>query len=101
MRFSFQNVKNLTNLISEISVGLNKLDFINNFESFEVQVEIPPVTVLRIRNELPSIPNRRIIARQDAEANISDSATEWSKDFVYLENHHATNTVILTVIFLR
>lgn len=101
MRFSFQNVKNLSNLMAELSVGLNKLDFINNFESFEAIVTIPPVTVLRIRNELTFIPSKRIIARQDADASISDSATKWSKDFVYLENHHATNTVNLTVIFLR
>lgn len=101
MRFSFQNVKNLANLVAELSVGLNKLDFTNNFEGFTTIVEIPALTVLKVRNELTFIPSRRIIMRQDADAVISDSATEWSRDFVYLENHHATNTVTLTVTFLR
>ncbi len=101
MRFSFQNLKNLTNLIAELSVGLNKLDFSNNFESFEAEVTIAPSTVLRIRNELTFIPTRRIIFRQDADAVISDSSTSWSRDFVYLENHSGSNTVNLTVTFLR
>ena len=101
MKFSIESIRKLTNLIRELSVGLTKLDFMDNFEAFEVEVTIPPATVLEIRNELDFIPSKRIIVKQDDEAAISDSSTAWTLDFVYLENHDANNTVIVTVIFMR
>lgn len=101
MKFSIEGIRKLANLITELSVGLIKLSFVDNFEAFETEITIPPATVLEIRNELDFIPSKRIIARQDKEAAISDSSTPWTLDFVYLENHDASNTVILTVIFIR
>jgi len=101
MKFNLSNIKQLPNLVRELIVGLNKLDFGNNFESFEKEVTIPPSTVLQIRNELSFVPSKRLIVRQDVEAAISDSVTDWTSDFVFLENHDASNTVILTVIFMR
>lgn len=101
MKFSLQNIKKLPNLVKELGVGLNKLDFTNNFEGFEVTVTIAPSTVAKIRNQLTFIPTRRIIFRQDTDAVISDSSNAWDINFVYLENHSATNTVTLTVKFLR
>lgn len=101
MKFSIDNIRKLPSLIRELSVGLYKLSFLDNFEGFKTTVTILPSTTLPIRNELSFIPTERIILRQDKEAAISDSSTSWSKDFVYLENHDATNTVILTVFFMR
>lgn len=101
MKFSIDNIRKLPNLIRELSVGLNKLTLLDNFEGFKITLTIPPATVGSIRNQLKFIPTERIILRQDKEATISDSSTEWSTDFVYLENHHPTNTVKLTVFFTR
>lgn len=101
MKFSLANIKQIVRLIKELEVGLTKLSFNDNFDSFRKTVTITPSTVVAIRNELPSIPTGRIIIRQDVEAAISDSVTTWTKDFVYLENHNGLNTVILTVQFLK
>jgi len=100
MRFSF-NHENIRNLMRELSNGLSKLTFRDNFQGFETEITIPAASVKQIRNEVDFIPSKRIIVRQDVEAAISDSTTEWTSDFVFLENHNATNQVILTVQFLR
>lgn len=101
MKFSIDNIRNLPNLIRELSVGITKLAFSDNFEGFKTTVIITPSTVLKIRNQLKFIPSERIILRQDQEGAISDSVTPWTSDFLYLENHNATNTVTLTVFFTR
>lgn len=101
MRFSIDNVRNIANLIRELSVGLTKLSFSDNFDGFETEITIPAASVLSIRNQLSYVPTKRIILRQDKEAVISDSSTPWDDNFLYLENHHATNSVILTVQFIR
>ena len=98
MKFSFTS---LESLIRELTNGLTKLTFGDNFESFETTVTINAFSVLAIRNELSVIPTRRMIVKQDLEAAISDSTTEWTKDFIYLENHNGSNNVTLTIIFMR
>lgn len=101
MKFSLQNVKNLSNLIQQLTVGLTRLDLVDNFDAFSVNVQIPANSTISIRNQLTTVPNSRIILRQDVDAVISDSSTEWTDDFVYLTNNHPTNVVNLKVLFLR
>ena len=101
MRFSLGNIKNLPNLVKELIVGLNKLDFENNFETFVTTVTIAPSTVAKIRHNLQVIPTERIITRQNIDALISDSTTPWDNNFVYIENHDASNTVTLTIRFFK
>lgn len=101
MKFGFEQIRDFTRLIRELSVGLGKLNFSQNFESFEVDVLLTANSTTRIRNELSFIPSRRIIVRQDAEAVISDSSTTWTANYVYLQNHHAANNVTVKVIFMR
>lgn len=101
MRFNLNNIKQLPNLIKELITGFDRLDLLDNFESFETEVTIAPSTVQKIRNELSFIPGRRVIVKQDVEAAISDSSTAWSSDYVYLENHNGSNTVTLKVIFMK
>lgn len=101
MRFSLQNIKNLTNLIQELAVGLTRLDFRNNFEGFEASVFIEANSVTRIRNELTFIPTRRIILRQDTGVIVSDGLIPWTLSYLYLENHDPTEDVNLKVLFLR
>ena len=101
MNFGLDKITTLTRLVKELSVGLIKLSFGDNFESFKETVSIPATGTVTLRNKLLVIPSMRVIVRQNLEGVISDSTTAWSKDFVYLTNHHATNTVILTVIFFK
>jgi len=98
MRFHFTTI---TRLIKELTNGLVKLNFGDNFDSFETTVTINASSVLAIRNELDVIPTKKIIVRQDLEAVISDSTTAWTTDFVQLENHNSSNNVTLTVIFFK
>ena len=101
MKFSLANIKKIIRLTKELEVGLTELSFKDNFDSFETEAIIEPSSVLSIRNELDSIPTGRIILRQNKEAAISDSLTDWNKNFVFLENHDSTNTVTLTVRFFK
>lgn len=101
MKFSINNIRDLPNLIRELTVGFNRLSLEDNTESFKTIVTILPSTVKQIAHNLGFIPSERIILRQDVEAAISDSATTWDDNFVYLENHNGSNTVTLTVIFMR
>lgn len=92
----------ITKTLRELSNGLTKLNFADNFESFEVSVTINNGTELAIRNELRTgkIPTKRIIVRGgDGVQNIVDGDIEWTKNYVYLKNTGAS-PVSLTVIFL-
>jgi hypothetical protein len=101
MKFGLEPIKDFTKLVRELAIGLTRLTFTQNFEAFQTEITIPANSTLAIRNQLSFIPSGRIILRQDAEAVISDSTTDWSLEYVYLQNHHATNPVTLTVLFLR
>lgn len=90
-------------LLRDLQLGLTKLSFGDNFESFEVEVSIPATTELAIQNRLTSglIPTKRVIVRGgDGTQNIVDGDTPWSSNFVYLKNVGATD-VSFTVVFFR
>jgi len=97
--WEFLNVELATNF-RELVNGLSKLNFIDNFESFEVDIEIEAGQELAIRNELIDIvPSRRIIVRSNGNS-IVDGDKEWTKDYVYLKNIGTTKQTA-RVIFLR
>lgn len=89
-----------TNL-RELVAALRKMDFQNNFESFEWTGTIASGVELSIENRLRGvIPSKRIIVRSNI-SEITDGAAEWTKEFVTLKNNHATDTATLTVVFLK
>ena len=100
MKFSIDSIRDIKNLIRELSVGLTKLAFLDNFESFEWSGTIDATSTVTIRNKLKNVPTKRIIVKQSAGALISDSSTTWTTNFVYLQNHSAT-PVTVTVIFFN
>lgn len=84
-----------------LTLGLTKLSFADNFDSFEVEVTIAAGQELAIRNELGEAVTKRMIVRGGADAqNIVDGTTEWTSDFVYLTNV-GTITTTATVVFLK
>lgn len=100
MKFRIEGLKSFASLIKELALGLRRLDFINNFESFEVSVEISATSEAQVRNQLKFIPSRYIIVSQTGNGLVTKSTTEWDLNYLYLYNHGAS-TVNVTVIFLR
>lgn len=93
----------LTRMIKELTTGLNLLTFVDNFQSFEVEVTIINGTELQIRNQFSdgTIPSRRIVIRGgDDSQNIVDGDTDWDANFVYLKNVGSA-TATATVLFLK
>ncbi len=98
--WDYLKIDHTTNL-KEIVTAFRKLDFQNNFESFEWTGEIPAGVELSIENRLrDAIPSKRIIVRSNI-SEITDGAAAWTREFVTLKNNHGTDTATLTVVFLK
>lgn len=89
--------------LRELSLGLNKLSFVDNFNAFKTTITIEAGQELAIRNQLRSkeIPNERIIVRgKSGIKDIVDGDTDWTSDYVYLKNLGGS-AVSLTVVFIK
>lgn len=87
----------------ELQVGLTKLSFLDNFESFSEEVTIGAGAELAVRNQFRdgSIPTQRLVVKGgDGSQNIVDGTTAWDSNFVYLKNTGASS-VTATVVFLK
>ena len=92
--------KDLMNALRDLAVGLKRLTFSENFESFEAALIIPAGVEIEVRNQLgETIPSRRMIVRGDSHS-VVDGSTKWTKDFLYLKNTGST-TANVTVLFLK
>lgn len=94
----------LAAVLRELRSGLSSLTFSDNFESFEVELEIAAASESEVRNQFRGgvIPSRWIAVRKDQYGiYVCDGDTEWTKDYVYLKNTHATQAATLTVVFFR
>lgn len=100
MKFSLENLPTFQELIRQLSAGLDKLDFIDNFEAFETTVTIPASSESQIRNQLKFIPTRYMITRQTGNGLVTDSGTTWTNDYLYMQNH-GSNSVTVKIIFMR
>lgn len=91
--------------LKELSIGLLKIDFNQNFQSFIVEnISIPAATEVSIPNQFRTaapgtIPRNRIITRQIGDANIIDGNTSWNENHVYLRNPSANDAVISVIFF--
>lgn len=91
--------------LKELSIGLLKLDFRQNFQSFRVDgLQIPAATEVAIPNGFRTsypgvIPSSRIIVRQQGDANIIDGDTVWTENQVFLKNPSANNATISVIFF--
>jgi len=91
--------------LKELSIGILKIDFKENFQSFSVQsLVIPAGTEVAIPNQFRtaspgSIPRNRIITRQQGDANIIDGQTTWTANHVYLRNPSANDATISVIFF--
>lgn len=91
--------------LKELSTGLLKLEFQQNFQCFLVEnLSIPANTEVSISNQFNKtypgvIPTGRVISRQIGDANIIDGDTSWSATHVYLKNPSANDAVVSVVFF--
>lgn len=92
--------------LKELTTALLKLNFSDNFQSFQVtDVTIPANTEVNISNQFFTIsngviPSKRIIVRQRGDAVIQDGDTVWDAKSVYLKNASA-NDAVITVVFFK
>ena len=91
--------------LKELSIGILKIDFKQNFQSFTVEnLSIPAGIEVAISNQFRTsypgtIPSGRIITRQQGDANIIDGPTKWTESLVYLFNPSANDAVISVIFF--
>lgn len=91
--------------LKDLSNGLLKIDFRQNFQSFMVEnISIPAGIEVSIPNQFRNvypgtIPSGRIITRQLGDANILDGNTSWTDTHVYLRNPSANDAVISVLFF--
>ncbi|MAV64748.1 MAG: hypothetical protein CMG00_06110 [Candidatus Marinimicrobia bacterium] len=116
MKFSLENINDVSRLIDELSSGLTKLTLNENIEGMLVKRhKFPNQTVTRIRHDLDFIPTTYLILSQEGNGLLtmahelldgtSDSYPvkgkyEWTKEYVYIQNH-STNNVRATILFMR
>jgi hypothetical protein len=90
----------------DVTVGLRRLNFLDNFQSFEVtdllivsgtEAKIPNGFVGNIANAIPS---QRIIVRQLGNSVVTDGPTPWNANFVYLSNAGPVDVVITVIFYL-
>lgn len=97
---------NLWSWLKELSTGILKINFRENFQSFLVQdLTIPAGVEVAISNQFKTsyegvIPSGRVITRQRGDANIIDGPTRWSESLVYLYNP-STNDAVISVLFFK
>lgn len=97
----------------DLSVGLLKMNFVENFESFRVDnLLIKNGEEVAIANQFKSkannlIPSSRIIVRQQATGAIgntgngliTDGLTAWNSNLVYLYNQGPEDTIVSVIFF--
>lgn len=101
MKFSLKNKKNLESLISDLMIGLNRLDFKENFQSFEYEATIAAGAEISIKNQLnPAIPRYMMVLKQVGAGQITAGSVAWDRDSLTLKNHGSIS-LTATVLFIR
>jgi hypothetical protein len=104
MKFNLSISQDLKDLITKLNMGLGKITFEDNTESFKVQdIEITSGNIVTIRNKLTFIPSKYIIVSQEGHGMVTKSklnGEDWNINNLYLINH-GPDAVTITVIFMR
>lgn len=92
--------------LKDVSIGILKITFDDNFQSFTVKnLAIPANTEVAIPNRFRlsfpgNIPSGRIIIKQQGDANIIDGVAEWTDTQVFLRNPSANDAVVSVIFFM-
>ena len=93
-------VKNeLNSVMRELFIGLGKLRFEDNFESFRWEGVLAVGEELQIVHPFRETPSGYIIYKQVGDGVVDAGVTPWTNQVVYLRNNSLVNSVRITVIF--
>jgi len=106
MKFNLRSNKSSKALFAELETGLRRLDFINNFNTFMVEVTVVDQTETagdyKIRNQFdPHIPTGMLIIKQTGNALVTAGDTAWTKDYLYIKNHSTTIDAVIKIVFFK
>lgn len=96
---------NLWNWMKDLSTGLVKLNFLENFATFRIDnLLIDAGAEVAIPNGLKNryigvIPSSRIVVRQQGNGVVTDGSQPWTSDLVYLKNEGAVPITISVIFF--
>jgi hypothetical protein len=100
-KLSLANIKNLPELARNLMISLRDITFKDNFRSFTYEATISANSEVKIRNRLTVRPNSYIIRFQTGDALVTAGTTIWDDDFLYMQNHDATNAATVKITFWR
>jgi len=90
----------LSSLFKDLFVGLTKLNFADNFDSFETTVKLEVGIEVKITNKLgKAIPSKFIVTRNEKNSVIIQDKA-WNSESVSLINKGPIDTKA-TVVFMR
>ena len=89
----------LNSVMREVFIGLNRLRFQENFDSFEVEVTLLPTEERQISHPFREMPTGYIIYKQVGNGVIDAGVTPWTNQVVYLRNNSASENVTVKAIF--
>ena len=101
MKFRYALVNSFEKMRKELGQIFRDITFADNFTSFEITLEIAANTEEKIRNQLTIRPSGYIIKKQIGNALVTAGDTVWDDTFLYIKNHDSTNSVTITIIFIR
>ena len=84
----------------DLFIGLRRLSFEDNFESFEYSGAIAATTEISVPNRLTFIPSRYIVVDSTGGAIVGRGPTSWTSDRLFIKNYSATATVA-KIVFMR
>lgn len=84
----------------DLFIGLRRLSFEDNFESFEYTGEIAATTEISVPNQFSFIPSRYLILDTTGGAIVGRGPTAWDKDRLFIKNYSASATVA-KIVFMR
>jgi hypothetical protein len=86
--------------IRELFIGLRRLSFEDNFESFEYTGSIAATTEISVQNKFSFIPSRYLVVDTTSGAVVGRGPTAWTSDRLFIKNYSASATVA-KIVFMR
>ena len=102
MKFALAGLNSIISLSRELTTGLDRLSFEDNFDAYIVEgITIDAGETERIANGLDTIPSKYVIVNQEGGSVIAKSSdSEWTNTDLYLKNY-GTEDVTLSIVFMR
>ncbi len=103
MKFFFDRSGILNAALAQLQAGLDKLNFVDNFQGFEWSGTIEANTELEIPNKTPGrlLPRGFIVVDAVGVNSIVRGSTPWSINVVSLKNFDASTDATVKVFFYR